>query len=106
MSVAKRLEEADHFNQRRYTISMIAELEAQAGGFYFSRGALRFFGQTRRSFKVIHADGRVFVEALRHDRALSTGISFSEFNPITCRMVVVSEGDKEKYGTLRIEKGA
>ena len=48
------------------TIAEIARHNEQAGGHYFDRGTLRFFGQTRGDFKAKRIGGRVIVFAYAH----------------------------------------
>ena len=67
----------------RPTIAHIAERNAAAGGYYFSRDTLRFFGQRRSDFKVHVVKGRVFVQASSYQGGNYTGESFAEFNPKT-----------------------
>ncbi len=68
----------------RPTIAHIAERNAAAGGHYFSRDTLRYFGQRRKDFKVHVRARRVFVQASRYkDRRYYWGESFAEFNPKT-----------------------
>lgn len=51
------------------TISEIAYKNAKAGGHYFDRDTLRFFGQRRSDFRRKRlADGRIVVYAYAHRR--------------------------------------
>lgn len=67
----------------RPTIAYIAECNAAAGGHYFSRDTLRFFGQRRSDFKVHVRAERVFVQASSYQGGNYMGESFAEFNPKT-----------------------
>jgi hypothetical protein len=67
---------------RKYTVAEIADHNESAGYKYFSRGALKFFKQTRKSFRVIHYGERVFVYAASN-RSGYTFFSFAEYNPKT-----------------------
>jgi hypothetical protein len=49
-----------------YTLAEIAEMNEAAGGLFFARATMRFFGDTRRSFAVRHLpDGTVELERVR-----------------------------------------
>ena len=72
---------------KRYTIAEIAAANNRAGGHYFDRDTLKFFGQTRRMFRAIHKAARVFVYAAHYGQGkFSVGYSFAEFHPATGRL--------------------
>ena len=73
----------------RPTIAYIAERNAAAGGYYFSRDTLRFFGQRRSDFKIHVRAGRVFVQASSYQGGNYMGESFAEFNPKTGEVVSI-----------------
>ncbi len=73
---------------RRWTLADTKQANTDAGGFFFSRDTMKFFGDTMRSFAVRHAGGKVFVERVRPMRDRSGrnmgGIGdLREFNPET-----------------------
>jgi hypothetical protein len=61
-------EVTDLQNARTYTVGAISNLHDEAGGFFFSRETMRFYGDTLRNFRVICEDGTVVLER-RHDTA-------------------------------------
>ena len=73
-------------SMHKWTIAEIAKANAEAGGKYFNRDTLRFFGQELSDFEVFQGSGRVFVFSPAHrgwdgDRLSS----FAEFHPDTGR---------------------
>jgi hypothetical protein len=80
--------------ERRWTVADIAAANERAGGHYFDRATLRFFGQTRGSFRVYQGGGRVFVFSTAHRRWDYPGLSsFAEFNAETGRIDGVEHPD-------------
>lgn len=77
------------------TIAYIAERNAAAGGYYFSRDTLRFFGQRRSNFKVHVRAGRVFVQASSYQGGNYMGESFAEFKPKTGKVTSVRNDAKD-----------
>jgi len=71
----------------RITIAEIAAHNQRAGGHYFDRGTLKFFGQRRSDFRVRSIDGRVIVYSRVHrgwNIAPEHGVaSLAEYNPET-----------------------
>ena len=49
----------------KWTLADIREANMRAGHHFFERSAMRFFGDTMRSFAVRHRDGKVLIERVR-----------------------------------------
>lgn len=68
------------------TIAEIAAKNQEAGGHYFDRGTLRFFGQTRKDFRArTLKDGRIVVYSRQH-RGWDIGggiVSLAVFDKVT-----------------------
>lgn len=79
------------------TISQLAYLDETHGGYYFSRATLRFFGQTRRDFRVKRlSDGRIAVYS-RHGKH---GVkSCAVHNPQTGTLDHADEAARGETGT-------
>lgn len=72
---------------KKYTISEIAAHNKETGHFFFSRDTLKFFGQSKGMFKVLHLGERVFVYAL----ANHGGYSIAEYNKHTGEVFPLSK---------------
>lgn len=60
----------------RWTVADIRHANSEAGGYFFARGTMRFFGDTMRSFRVEHDGDRVFlvrVRPMRNSRGVNMG---------------------------------
>lgn len=80
----------------RFTLSQIREANGNAGGLFFSRAAMRHFGDTAKSFRVIDlgASG-IFLERLtamrdRDGRDMGGIGKLYEFEPSTGRIWAIS----------------
>ena len=75
---------------KRWTLREIAAVNEAGGYYFFSPGAMRFFGDTMASFKVVHKDGRVFVQRVKPAHNAPRGVAMDtrlrEFFPDTGRI--------------------
>lgn len=60
---------ADATNRKRWTLSAIKAANEAAGGYFFSRKTMQFFGDTMSHFGVVCEDGKVFVERIKASRS-------------------------------------
>lgn len=51
--------------RKRWTLAEIKAANERAGGYFFSRQTMRFFGDTMRSFSVRHEGGKVYLIRVR-----------------------------------------
>jgi hypothetical protein len=74
--------------QKRWTLAEIRKANTEAGFYFFSRATMKAFGDTMKSFKVVHLRGKVFIERRREPaKAPKGGRSYigdiRQFNPET-----------------------
>jgi hypothetical protein len=83
----------------RWTLSAIRLANLEAGFYFFSPATMRAFGDTMRSFRVIHRDGKVFIVRKRpmidRDGVNHGGVGqIREFDPATGSIgLPIREGD-------------
>ena len=86
MAAARRLAAPKGETMRAPSIAEIAAHNERAGGYYFSRETLRFFGQTRKDFRSRYLpDGRIIVYSRAH-RGWNIGggvVSLAVYDPET-----------------------